>query len=146
MLAAIDRTRLTCRILVVEDDPDDVFLLRRAFQAAGELTGRTVELRTVSNGLDAISLLVRQDLIEDLPDLIMLDLNMPVMDGVRFLHALRGELNLNEIELPTIVLTTSDERAIHDAARQAGASAIYVKPQSEAGLAQIASKVVSTYA
>ena len=145
MLAAIDRTRLTCRILVVEDDPDDVFLLRRAFQAAGELAGRTVELRTVSNGLDAISLLVRQDLIEDLPDLIMLDLNMPVMDGVRFLHALRGELSLNEIELPTVVLTTNDERAIHDAARQAGASAIYVKPQSEAGLTQIASTVVSTF-
>ena len=39
MLAAIDRTRLTCRILVVEDDPDDVFLLRRAFQAAGESAG-----------------------------------------------------------------------------------------------------------
>jgi len=60
-------------------------------------------------------------------------------------NALRGELSLNEIELPTVVLTTSDERAIHDAARQAGASAIYVKPQSEAGLAQIASTVVSTF-
>ena len=145
MLAAMDHTRLSCRILVVEDDPDDIFLLRRAFQAAGESTERRIEIRTVPNGLDAISVLVRQDLIGELPDVIVLDLNMPVMDGILFLQALRGELRLADAKVPTVVLTTSNEHAVHDAARQAGASAIYVKPHSEAGLTQIASKVVRAY-
>ena len=145
MLAQVDRARLSCRILVVEDDPDDIYLLRRAFRIAGEKAERIVEIETVPNGFDAISRLVRQDLVGNLPDAVVLDLNMPVMDGLKLLNSLRGELSLSEPGLPTIVLTTSDEAAVHEAAREAGATAIYVKPQSEAGLTNIAAKVVRCY-
>ena len=143
MLAQVDRARLSCRILVVEDDPDDIYLLRRAFRAAGDLAGRTIEIRTVANGLEALSTLVRHDMLGDLPDIVMLDLNMPVMDGIQFLRAMRGELSLtSNPALPMIVLTTSDQEAVHDAARQAGATTLFVKPQSEAALARIASMVI----
>lgn len=145
MLANVDRARLSCRILVVEDDPDDIYLLRRAFKAAGEQAARAVEIETAPNGFDAISRLVRQDLIGNLPDVVLLDLNMPVMDGIQLLNSLRGELSLSEPGLPTIVLTTSHEASVHEAAREAGATAIYVKPQTEAGLTNIASKVVRCY-
>jgi len=83
------------RILVVEDDPDARTLLRRF------LWGEAVEVWEARNGGEALALLPRAS-----PDLILLDLMMPVMDGTSFLQVLRRDRKFRNT--PVIVLTGKD--------------------------------------
>ncbi len=136
-IAAASRT---CRILIVEDDQDDVLLLDRALHGAGKAMGISVELSHSVNGFDALSIVALGDLTSKLPDVAVIDLNMPVMRGELFLRRLRGEFGLKNV--PTIVLTTSDEKSIHAAALSSGADHVFVKPSRFAELLAIADKVI----
>ncbi len=62
----------------------------------------------------------------DLPDVLVLDLNMPRLNGIEFLRSLRNSLVL--WDLPVFVLTTSGDPAIHEEALQAGADQVFAKP------------------
>jgi CheY-like chemotaxis protein len=96
-------------ILLVEDDDVDVMNVRRAFQRAHVSN----PLHVASNGLEAIELL-RGDTIPLDRRLVLLDLNMPRMNGIEFLRAIRADEALRS--LPVVVLTTSnDERDKVDA-------------------------------
>jgi CheY-like chemotaxis protein len=87
-------------ILLVEDDPGDVVLVREAF----EHDKMRNELRVASDGVDALEQLRNPDL--SLPDLILLDLNLPRKDGREVLAEIRADERLTAI--PVVVLTTSD--------------------------------------
>jgi CheY-like chemotaxis protein len=94
-------------ILLVDDSDDDAFFLDRAVSKAG--LGLT--MRRVRNGQEAIDYLEGIDQFSDrkefpLPDVIMLDLKMPVCDGFDFLKWKRNKPSL--VYLPTIVMTSSD--------------------------------------
>src|SRR5690606_39602109 len=94
-------------ILLIEDNPDDQDLARRALQH-GKFAN---ELHIVSNGLEALDYLYRKGRHEapgaaPTPDLILLDLNMPQMNGIEFLRNVKQDQQLRAI--PTAVLTTSD--------------------------------------
>jgi CheY-like chemotaxis protein len=86
--------------MLVEDDPGDVVLVQEAF-AGSE---RVNELRVVSNGVEALEQL--HDPERSLPDLILLDLNLPLMDGRELLAELKSDRRLGRI--PVVVLTTSE--------------------------------------
>src|SRR5947207_13623222 len=93
-------------ILLVEDDPNDALLVRMAFQKS--FPG--VPIKIARNGLEAIDYLKGKGPFADrkehpLPDLLLLDLKMPLMDGFEFLQWLRDEPGLKR--LPVIVLTSS---------------------------------------
>lgn len=88
-------------ILLIEDDHIDVMTVQRAMK---ELRV-TNPLATVENGEEAIKFL--QD-PETRPCLILLDLNMPIMNGLEFLRAVRSDKDLRLI--PIVVLTTSNEQ------------------------------------
>ncbi|MBI1891484.1 MAG: response regulator [Burkholderiales bacterium] len=88
-------------ILLIEDDRIDVMTVQRAMK---ELRVTNL-LVTVENGEEAIKLL--QD-PEARPCLILLDLNMPIMNGLEFLRAVRSDKDLRLI--PIVVLTTSNEQ------------------------------------
>jgi CheY-like chemotaxis protein len=83
------------RILVVDDDPD-VRQILVSYLGDGE-----AEVRTAANGREAL-----ERLEESLPDLILLDLIMPVMDGMAFLDALRLDPRCQNI--PVAVITAKD--------------------------------------
>ena len=83
------------RILVVDDDPDVRQIL------VSYLEGGEAEVRTASNGREAL-----ERLEEGLPDLILLDLIMPVMDGMTFLDALQLDPRCQNI--PVAVITAKD--------------------------------------
>jgi Response regulators consisting of a CheY-like receiver domain and a winged-helix DNA-binding domain len=140
MLARVEGTSLDYRILIVEDDQDDVFLLRRALLRECARIGRGIEVLTASNGLDALAALEDEDEPGGLPDVIVLDLNMPVMDGLTFLSVLRNRVLAPDV--PTIVVTTSHEDAVHRAAKDAGADAVHVKPDTPGGFAGIVSAII----
>ena len=94
-------------ILLVEDNEDDVFLTREAFDAAG----LRVSLHHVDNGEKCLQFLRKQGIYAHMPtpDLILLDMNMPVMNG----HEVMSEIVRDEKlrHFPVVVLTTSYEIA-----------------------------------
>src|SRR5262245_49313657 len=91
-------------ILLVEDDQVDVMNVRRAF----EKNRIANPLYVAADGLDALQML-RSNLVPAERRIVLLDLNMPKMNGLEFLRELRADASLQAI--PVIVLTTSnDER------------------------------------
>ncbi|HOZ50479.1 MAG TPA: response regulator [Chitinophagaceae bacterium] len=88
-------------ILIVEDDMVDVMTIKRA---VGQL-GITNPLHVESNGEEALHYL---NAVEELPGLVILDLNMPKMNGTEFLKHIREDDRYKS--LPVVVLTTSKEQ------------------------------------
>ena len=91
------------RILLVEDNPGDALLTREALRDAKMANS----LEWVQDGIEAMAFLRRQGKYADAPepDLILLDLNMPRMDGREVLAELKNDTALKHI--PVVVLTTS---------------------------------------
>lgn len=87
-------------VLLVEDDMIDTMTVQRAFK---ELQVDT-PLVTAENGEEAMHYLEKS---QDAPGLILLDLNMPIMNGVEFLDRVKSNPDLRRI--PIVVLTTSNE-------------------------------------
>ena len=92
-------------ILLVEDDEVDVMNVKRAFKK----NNITNPLYIASNGLEALNLLRGEGelYIPKERRLILLDLNMPKMNGIEFLRELRADPEIKHI--PVVVLTTSNE-------------------------------------
>ena len=108
-------------VVLADDDPDDQFMIRRAL-------GRCcpgLAVHGVRDGLELMDYLQGR-LCAELPRLVLLDLNMPRMDGREVLHALRMDPLLGS--LPVVVLTTSVEKGDRRGAAELGASAFVSKP------------------
>ena len=91
-------------VLLVEDSPGDVRLTQEAFRDAN----RSIHLHVVSDGVEAMNFLRREGAHVDAPrpDLILLDLNLPKMDGREVLAQIKEDASLKTI--PTVILTTSE--------------------------------------
>ncbi|HEX6919067.1 MAG TPA: response regulator [Actinomycetes bacterium] len=91
-------------VLLVEDDPGDVLMTREAFE---DYKVRN-QLHVVNDGADAMAFLRREGEYAEAPrpDLILLDLNLPRMDGREVLQAVKSDAELASI--PVVVLTTSE--------------------------------------
>jgi CheY-like chemotaxis protein len=114
-------------ILLVEDDPNDVLLIQRAFQKAGLRN----TLKVVRDGEHAIEYLSGQGPHANrerfpLPFLLLLDLKMPGTDGFEVLRWVRGQPELKR--LLVVVLTSSNLQADVDKAYEMGANSYLVKP------------------
>jgi chemotaxis family two-component system response regulator Rcp1 len=94
-------------VLLVEDSPGDVRLTQEAFRDAN----RSIRLDVASDGVEAMAFLRREGAHADAPrpDLILLDLNLPKMDGREVLAHIKEDDSLKLI--PTVILTTSDAEA-----------------------------------
>src|SRR2546421_10814287 len=113
--------------LYVEDDRNDVELLRTALH--GQQVGI---LRVVPDGQEAIDYLLRADGRDDrekfpLPDVILLDLKMPRMDGFQFLQWLRQDSPNHLRRIPVIVMSTSAEPSDVDRSYDLGANCYLTK-------------------
>jgi CheY-like chemotaxis protein len=114
-------------ILLAEDSEDDVYMLRRAFQQAGI----ELPLQVVADGEQAIAYLTGQGKFANraefpLPDLFLLDLKMPRLNGFEVLAWLRQHPTL--APLRTVVLTTSEEIRDVNRAYAMGANSFLTKP------------------
>jgi CheY-like chemotaxis protein len=98
-----DETRII-DVLLVEDDPGDVLMTREAFE--DHKLANT--LHVVSDGVEAMAFLRKEGEFADkpTPDLVLLDLNLPKMDGREVLAAIKEDPDLRRI--PVVVLTTSE--------------------------------------
>ena len=114
-------------ILLVEDDPDDVFFLRNIFARCG----RADDLQVARDGDEAIAYLSGTDAFADrnlfpAPALVLLDLKLPKRSGFEVLEWLRKRSALRRI--PVIVLTSSESENDIAHAYDLGANSYLVKP------------------
>src|SRR5437660_8409386 len=128
------------RVLIVEDDPSDVFLLKRAFTLAQV----PATLHFVRDGQEAIDYLEGDAEFQDrteypLPDLMLLDLKMPRLNGFDVLTWLRRQPGLKR--LLVTILTSSDQAQDIDRAYNLGANSYLLKPHSSQQLADLVERV-----
>jgi len=108
-------------ILLVEDDELDIISVQRTLQKLDI----EYELYTAFNGKEALAMLVGPGK-NILPDVILLDLNMPKMNGIEFLKAIRDNPALKHIKV--FIMTTSAETIDRVTTEQIGISGYIIKP------------------
>lgn len=108
----------TPTILVVDDSTTSRAIIRRCFEAAGYAGARFLE---AEDGQVALEILA-----DTAPDLITMDLNMPRMDGERFLRIATGYLGVDRT--PTICISSVADEFRRDELRALGAGAVIDKP------------------
>lgn len=123
-------------ILMADDDPDDRLLAQEAM-AESRLRN---DFRFVENGVELLDYLNRRGAFADpaaspLPGLILLDLNMPKMDGREALRQIRADPALRRI--PVVVMTTSREQADVTRTYELGVNSFIVKPVTFEGMVEV---------
>ena len=111
------------KILVVDDDEDDRELVRKAFLACGA----PVDVTELTDGSDVLNYLTNCQ-PNDLPSLILLDLNMPVMNGFEVLMEIKTHDQFHLI--PVYVFTTSNLQRDRTHSVRLGAKGMITKPSS----------------
>jgi CheY-like chemotaxis protein len=113
------------KILLAEDNPADVYLIR----AALEEHGIDMPLQVAADGREVLEILDEQEqLVEGQMRLMILDLNLPRHDGIEILQRIRGSERLRRI--PVVVLTSSDSPRDRLAASELGATRFLRKPSN----------------
>lgn len=133
--------RKTKLILIAEDDADDRLMINEAFMENNMPAG----IVFFENGAELLDYLYSFDENSErtLPDLILLDLNMPKMDGKTVL----SKLKLHKLykEIPVIILTTSRSKEEETRVLGMGASGFYTKPSSFTELVNITASIASRW-
>jgi two-component system, response regulator len=107
-------------IFIADDDSDDVYFVESAIKDLGE----NITLKHFVNGRDLLDQLKNTG--SDLPGLILLDLNMPILDGKETLKRIRKDTRLNSI--PVVILTTSSLENEKENCIDFGANNYFTKP------------------
>lgn len=112
------------RVFLAEDNPDDVFLFRRAARDR-------LQISHAANGEEACKIL----LTEGLPDLLVTDLKMPLKDGFEVIKWIRSHPELKDLRI--VVLSSSAEERDVRTAHHAGADLFVRKPNTGLGYARL---------
>jgi CheY-like chemotaxis protein len=111
-------------ILLVEDDQLDAMDIKRSLDKLNVL----YKLVVAKNGEEAIDMMKgnHEVTLENLPDIILIDINMPRMNGLEFLQVIRETPEWKRIKC--FMITTSDEKVDKEAAKKLGVSGYILKP------------------
>ncbi|HEX6915508.1 MAG TPA: response regulator [Chitinophagaceae bacterium] len=107
-------------ILLVEDDQLDAIDIRRSLDKMKIF----YHLNIAKNGEEALELLQRENPVH--PDVALIDINMPKMNGLELLSILRNDERWKDLKC--FIITTSDEKVDREAAKQLGVSGYIIKP------------------
>ena len=129
-------------VLIVEDDPDDIYLVGEAIDESQ----LQVRVFVVEDGIELMDYLnhngkFQDETISPRPDLILLDLNMPRKDGREALAEIKADPNLRSIQV--VVLTTSNADEDKEITYGLGSSGFVTKPVSFKGLREAIAKIGS---
>ena len=127
-------------VLYAEDDPDDQFLMREVLSKVVE----GVQLVTCENGQEAYTYLKQLPEHAVQPVLIILDLNMPVWDGMRTLRELKAEADF--INVPVLIFSTTNNENDRHQALELGAVAFVTKPTTYRELETIITSFTAYFA
>jgi CheY-like chemotaxis protein len=109
-------------ILLVEDDQLDLIDIKRTLDKMKIL----YNLQLAKNGEEALDILNNEKRSDQLPDFVLIDINMPKMNGLELLSAIRNDKKLSSLKC--FMITTSDEKIDRETAKQLGVSGYIVKP------------------
>lgn len=128
------------RILLIEDDPADARLLHEAFAEVG---AEGCELTIAATGAQALDMLFQRGKYKDyiLPDMILLDIRLPILSGHEVLNAVRAYQPFNVI--PVLILSTSQSPEDMSKAYALGASCYLVKPRAFEDVVAMCQSIVS---
>jgi CheY-like chemotaxis protein len=129
-------TLLNKKFLLADDDADDANLFCEALNQVAPV----IECHTAENGLELFQLLSKHN--TDKPDVIFLDINMPIMNGWECLRKLKDSSNYKSI--PTIMYSTSSAKRDIDLAYSLGASVFVTKPEDFRELSKILAIVATS--
>ena len=135
-----DNTRImenNISLLIVDDDPDD----RELFIEAVKDVDEDIECVTANNGLQALEWL--QDTSNPLPNLIFLDIRMPLLNGKKCLYAIKNDERLRHI--PVIIYTTSKDVEESKELKEMGAFHFISKPGNADEIYYMVSVVLEEY-
>lgn len=126
-------TEHAVEILLVEDNPGDVLLTQKAFQASKLLN----RLHVVGDGEAALKFLRQEGPYENAvrPDLVLLDINLPKLSGPEVLEAVKADADLRVI--PVVMLTSSDRDSDVRQAYDQHVNSYITKPPSFAALVEV---------
>lgn len=124
-------------IYLVDDDQDDRFFIREAIQDSGA-DARIVE---VENGFELLSLV--KEIGDPASSVIIIDMNMPKMNGLETVSAIRTEARL--AEMPIVMLSTSSNPALIQTAYASGVSSFVTKPSTYDEFARLATDIRERY-
>ncbi|MCW3075936.1 MAG: response regulator [Bacteroidetes bacterium] len=127
------------KILLVDDDQDDHFFMKTVINEFNPY----MEVRSVYNGVEALDFLLNKgDYINNdfAPDLILTDVNMPILNGLEFLKDLKKNPVLKD--LPVFIISTSKNAQLEKEYIKHGAVKYYLKPISTSDLKGIISDVL----
>ena len=116
------------KILTVDDSRTVLIIIRNTFKRFD------CEIIEAGNGAEGL------ELARTKPDLVLLDITMPVMDGVAMLEKMRGDPSLSEI--PVVMLTAEGQKAMAERATALGSRGYIMKPFSGDALIQQISAIV----
>ena len=128
-LVPLSRAGAPRKILIADDSPTFRELERQLLKLQG------YELLTASNGVEAVRMALK-----DAPDLVLLDLQMPIMTGDKALAILKN--HERTCKIPVVIVTTQDSVAEQSRLRQAGADAFLGKPISAPQLAWLVNSLI----
>ncbi len=117
-------------ILIAEDDPDDALMLKDAFSEIGQK-----QVTFLSNGKLLLQFIKELEIVNQLPKLVLVDLNMPLIDGRTVIKQLKKNKNTGHI--PLVVLSTTRNKDDIDEVMQLGADEFFTKPSSFNDLVEI---------
>lgn len=119
-------------VLIVDDDEDDQYLIKAAF----EKDSNRYSLQFASDGTDVLENIESPRF---LPDLILLDLNMPIINGFEVLKHLKDSALYRHV--PVVILTTSENQDDINRAYELGANTYITKPIDQQALVILAEQI-----
>lgn len=130
------KTKILSSILLVEDEPSDSLLIQRAFKS-NNVENPIIHLK---DGQQALDYLLGEEIYSDreqfpIPGLILLDLNLPKVKGLKVLDKIKKTPILKRI--PTIVLSASDQSSDINQAYDSGANGYITKPVTYSALNEL---------
>ena len=132
----------TTRVVVVDDDPDDLWLLRRSLTRAAN-DGTPLDLRICRGASVALEFLRSQARAIDSgssPDLVLIDVHMPGMSGIELLRVIRSLERFRDTAI--MVMTSAVDEQLTEEANAAGADAVLTKPDTLAGVDALTSSLL----
>jgi CheY-like chemotaxis protein len=122
-------------IVLADDDNDDQFIIKEAIR---EYNVYQIEVTSVTNGEELLSYLSSSTLT---PDLILLDINMPKVDGLQALEQVKA--NGKTKNIPVYMISTMHTPQRYDASMKLGARNYYTKPNKMDGYKQVIGEVLN---
>ena len=109
-------------VYLADDDEDDRFFIREALESAG----LQIEIFEAENGIELLSLIQQKP--QSPASLILMDMNMPKMNGLETITAIRADPNLSAV--PVVMISTSSNVSLIEKAYEAGVNLFIAKPST----------------